>query len=90
MIQEIEKLDEVLDKLNDADNSRFVFENFKNLNTQIEKLLVDIKVQRLNNKNEFSKDYLTTSKNLLKKIEKIESKILPKATLLESFSKSKI
>tara|TARA_B100000674_G_C37101920_1_gene584981 strand:- start:50 stop:325 length:276 start_codon:yes stop_codon:yes gene_type:complete len=88
MIQKLEILDEKLDKLDEIDNSSFLFENFKEINFQIESVLFDLK------SNEFSSDHKNLSENdviifnnILKKIERLESKILPKANLLESFSK---
>ena len=88
MIQKLEILDEKLDKLDQINNSNFLFENFKEINFQIESILTDLK------SNEFSIDQRNLSENdtiifnkLLKKIERLESKILPKANLLESFSK---
>ncbi len=88
MIQKLEILDEKLDKLDEINNSSFLFEKFKEINFQIESVLFDLK------SNEFSSDHKNLSENdviifnnILKKIERLESKILPKANLLESFSK---
>ena len=88
MIEKLEILDEKLDKLDEIDNSSFLFEDFKEINFQIESVLFDLK------SNEFSSDHKNLSENdviifnnILKKIERLESKILPKANLLESFSK---
>ena len=88
MLQKLEILDQKLDKLDEIDNSGFLFENFKEINNHIETILFDLK------SNEFSTDQkdlpeenVIIFNNLLKKIERLESKILPKANLLESFSK---
>ena len=43
MIQKLEILDENLNKLDEINNMSFSFENFKEINSQIEKILVDLK-----------------------------------------------
>ena len=91
MLQKIKKLDEVLNKLDEADKKSFVFENFNHLNLQIESILTDIKSNELNNStNVISQEHITIFRNLLNKIDNLESKILPKANLLVSFSKSNL
>ena len=90
MIQKLEILDENLNKLDEINNMSFSFENFKEINSQIEKILVDLKsnIKTLEN-NKSSEDYMNLFNNLLNKIDILETKILPKANLLASFSKSK-
>ena len=90
MIKKLEILDENLNKLDEINNMSFSFENFKEINSQIEKILVDLKSneQTLEN-NKSSEDYMNLFNNLLNKIDILETKILPKANLLASFSKSK-
>ena len=89
MLQKIKILDEKLDKLYEINNNKFLFEKFNEINSQIERILLDIKSNELNNEaNNFSEDYLNIFKNLLNKIERLEVKILHKAQLFESFSKS--
>ena len=89
MIKKLEILDTTLDRLEEINNSRFLFEKFKEVNLQIENLLVEIKSSEINyEKNESSLEYINIFKNLLNKIENLEKKISPKANLLESFSKS--
>ena len=43
MIEKLEILDENLNKLDEINNMSFSFENFKEINSQIEKILVDLK-----------------------------------------------
>ena len=89
MLQKIKILDEKLDRLAEINDSKFIFGNFNKINSQIETILVEIKSNSLSYKNNsFSTDHLNIFKNLLNKIEKLETKILLKAELLESFSKS--
>ena len=90
MIQKLEILDENLNKLDEINNMSFSFENFKEINSQIEKILVDLKSNEETLKiNKFSQEYINIFNNILNKIDMLETKILPKANLLASFSKSK-
>ena len=90
MIQKLEILDENLSKLDEINNMSFSFENFKEINSQIEKILVDLKSNEETLKiNKSSQEYINIFDNILNKIDMLETKILPKANLLASFSKSK-
>ena len=90
MIQKLEILDENLNKLDEINNMSFSFENFKEINSQIEKILVDLKSNEEALKiNRSSQEYINIFNNILNKINMLETKILPKANLLASFSKSK-
>ena len=90
MIQKLEILDENLNKLDEINNMSFSFENFKEVNSQIEKILVDLKSNEETLKiNKSSQEYINIFNNILNKIDMLETKILPKANLLDSFSKSK-
>ena len=90
MIQKLEILDENLNKLDEINNMSFSFENFKEINSQIEKILVDLKSNEETLKiNKSSQEYINIFNNILNKIDMLETKISPKANLLASFSKSK-
>ena len=90
MIEKLEILDENLNKLDEINNMSFSFENFKEINSQIEKILVDLKSNEETLKiNKSSQEYINIFNNILNKIDVLETKILPKANLLASFSKSK-
>ena len=90
MIQKLEILDENLNKLDEINNISFSFENFKEINSQIDKILVDLKSNEETLKiNKSSQEYINIFNNILNKIDMLETKILPKANLLASFSKSK-
>ena len=91
MLQKLEILESAFDKLDNVNKLKFSYEKFKEVNSEIEHILVEI------NSNEFNvlKDnpdmkYDKVILNLLKKIDKIETKILPKANLLKEFSNSNI
>ena len=89
MLDKLKIFDEALDKLDEINRDRFLFEKFKEINSEIEKILLEIKSNQSNEEiNKSSEEHITIYKNLLKKIDKLELKILPKATLLETFSMS--
>ena len=90
MIQKLKILDENLNNLDEINNMSFSFENFREINSQIEKILVDLKSNEETLAiNKTSKEYINICNNILNKIDMLETKILPKANLLDSFSKSK-
>ena len=87
MLQKLEILEAAFDELDNINKLDFSYEKFKVVNSEIENILVEINFNEL----KVQKDnYCKTFVNLLKKIDKLESKILPKANLFEEFSKSKI
>ena len=89
MLEKLKILDEALDKLDEINRDRFLFEKFREINSEIEQILLEIKSNQSNEDiNKSSEENITIYKNLLKKIDKLELKILPKATLLETFSMS--
>ena len=91
MLEKLKILDEALDTLDEINNNRFLFEKFKEINSEIEKILLEIKSNQPNEEiNKFSEEHITVFKNLLNKIDKLELKILPKAKLLETFSMSRL
>ena len=91
MFPKFENLDAALNELDEINKQSFLFENFKQVNSQIENILSEIKSNELNEqKITYTEDYRNTFINMLNKIDRLETKILPKANLLEEFSKSKI
>ena len=90
MIQKLEILNESLDTLGEINSKRFSFEKFKEVNSKIEKILIELKSNEETLKiNKSSKEYINIFNNILNKIDMLETKILPKANLLDAFSKSK-
>ena len=89
MIDKLNKLDLSLMKLEELDKDRFSFSNFKELNLQLENAVNEV-MAAINTDLEKnpSVDEQVFLEKILSKIEKLESKILPKANLLNSFSKS--
>ena len=89
MLQKLDILDEALDKLDDINSVSFLPEKFNDVNNLIEAILLELKSnEQILEKNKFSEEYINVFKNLLYKIERLETKILPKANLLDSFSNS--
>ena len=87
MLQKLEILESAFDKLDSINKLNFSFEKFKEVNSEIENILLEINFNELQiQKDNHDKIFV----NLLKKIDTLETKILPKASLLEEFSKSKI
>ena len=90
MIHKLEILDDTLNFLDEINNKQFSSEKFKEVNSQIENILIELKSNELTLKNnKSSENYTNIINNLLNKIDMLETKILPKANLLDSFSKSK-
>ena len=90
MIQKLEIFDEALNMLDEINNRSFSFEKFKEVNSQIENILIELKSnEQILKYNKSSEDYINLFNNLLIKIDMLETKILPKANLLDSFSRSK-
>ena len=90
MIQKLETLYETLNSLDEINKKRFSFDKFKEVNSQFEKILMELKSDEETLKiNKSSQEYINIFNNILNKIEMLEAKILPKANILDSFSKSK-
>jgi hypothetical protein len=89
MIDKLNKLDLNLNKLEELDRNKFSSNNFKEVNQQLE-MVVDQIMSSMNIDSEktLSTDEQVFLENILSKIEKLETKISPKANLLNSFSQS--
>ena len=90
MLHKLVILDETLNSLDNINNNRFSSERFKEVNSQFEKILIELKSNEETLKiNKSSQEYINIFNNILNKIDMLETKILPKANLLDAFSKSK-
>ena len=90
MIQKLKIFDETLDVLDKTNSKRFSSEKFKEINSQFENLLTELKSDEETLKiNKTSQEYINIFNKILNKIDMLETKILPKANLLNSFSNSK-
>ena len=89
MIDKLNKLDSNLDKLEEFDKSKFSSNNFKDINQQLEMVIGQIMSStNIDSEKKLSADEQVFLDKILSKIEKLETKILPKANLLNSFSQS--
>ena len=79
----------ILEKLEELNKEKFNSSEFDNLNKNFEKVLVDIVSQK---ETLTSEGVFSENKNLIleiiSKIEVLEDKIIPKAEIINSFSKS--
>jgi hypothetical protein len=88
-MSKLEEILSILEKLEELNKEKFNSSEFDNLNKNFEKILVDIVSQKeiLTSEGVFSEN-----KNLImeiiSKIEVLEDKIIPKAEIINSFSKS--
>ena len=89
MIDKLNKLDLNLNKLEELDRNKFSSNNFKDVNQQLEAILSQIlSSMNIDSEKTLSTDEQVFLENILSKIEKLETKILPKANLFNSFSQS--
>lgn len=89
MIDKLNKLDLNLNKLEELDKNKFSSNNFKDVNQELEAIVSQIlSSMNIDSKKTPSTDEQVFLENILSKIEKLETKILPKANLLNSFSQS--
>ena len=89
MIDKLNKLDLNLNKLEELDKNKFSSNNFKDVNQELEAIVSQIlSSMNIDSKKTPSTDEQVFLENILIKIEKLETKILPKANLFNSFSQS--
>ena len=89
MIDKLNKLDLNLNKLEELDRNKFSSNNFKDVNQQLEAIVSQILSSiNIDSEKTLSTDEQVFLENILSKIEKLETKILPKANLFNSFSQS--
>ena len=88
-MSKLEEILSILEKLEELNKEKFNSSEFDNLNKNFEKVLVDIVSQK---ETLTSEGVFSVNKNLImeiiSKIEVLEDKIIPKAEIINSFSKS--
>jgi hypothetical protein len=88
-MSKLEEILSILEKLEELNKEKFNSSEFENLNKNFEKILVDIVSQK---ETLTSEGVFSENKNLImeiiSKIEVLEDKIIPKAEIINSFSKS--
>ena len=89
MIDKLDKLDLNFNKLEELDKNKFSSNSFKEVNQQLEVVVAQIMSSTdIDSEKKLSTDEQVYIDKILSKIEKLETKILPKANLLNSFSQS--
>ena len=88
-MSKLEEILSILEKLEELNKEKFNSSEFDNLNKNFEKILVDIVSQKeiLTSKGVFSENK-NLMMEIISKIEVLEDKIIPKAEIINSFSKS--
>ena len=91
MIDKLDKLDLNFNKLEELDKNKFSSNSFKEVNQQLEVVVGQIMSSTdIDSEKKLSTDEQVYIDKILSKIEKLETKILLKANLLNSFSQSMI
>ena len=89
MIKKLKDTYDILNLLEDQNSKRFVSSVFKDINKTLD---LDLKqyesVNKETNISNFSNDEKELISNIIHKIEELETRILPKANLINSFSDS--
>ena len=90
-MNKIEEFTYILGKLEELDKDKFNSSEFQKVNNKLQELLVEIS----NNKEQLQSDnFFLDNKNvflgIISKIESLQEKIIPKAEIINSFSKSQI
>ena len=90
-MNELQKIDSLLSRLDELNKLKFNLSDFddvnKKLQSSIENFRENFKDKEINKLSTYDKE---TFINILSKIESLESQILPKANLVNSFSNYKI
>ena len=90
-MNKIEEFTSILGKLEELDKDKFNSSEFQKVNNKLQELLVEIST----NKKELQSDnFFLDNKNIfleiISKIESLQEKIIPKAEIINSFSRSQV
>ena len=89
MIEKLKKTYAILNSLEELNSKKFVANEIKNINELLNVDLHQYKdTNKLSNSSIFSNEEKELISNIIFKIDSLESKILPKANLVNSFSDS--
>jgi hypothetical protein len=90
-MNELQKIDSLLSRLDQLNKLKFNLSDFDDVNKKLQSSIENFR-ENFNDKemNKLSTDDKETFINILSKIESLESQILPKANLVNSFSNYKI
>ena len=85
MIEKLKNTYDILNRLENQNSKKFVSSVFKDLNKTLD---LDLKEYTSVNNSNFSNEEKKIISDIIYKIEALETKILPKANLINSFSDS--
>jgi hypothetical protein len=90
-MNKIEEFTSILERLEELDKEKFNSSEFQKVNNKLQELLAEIST----NKEELkSENFFLDNKNVfletISKIESLQEKIIPKAEIIDSFSRSQI
>ena len=90
-MNKIEEFTSILERLEELDKEKFNSSEFQKVNNKLQELLAEIST----NKEELkSENFFLDNKNIfletISKIESLQEKIIPKAEIIDSFSRSQI
>ena len=90
-MNKIEEFTSILGKLDELNKAKFNSLEFQKINNKLQELLVEIS----NNKEQLQSDnFFLDNKNvflgIISKIESLQEKIIPKAEIINSFSRSQV
>ena len=89
MIDKLDTIELNLNKLEELNKNKFSSLDFKEVNQQLETVMSELASKiNIDQEKTLNSDEQVFLQKILNKIEKLELKILPKANLLNSFSKS--
>ncbi len=89
MIDKLDTIDLNLNKLEELNKNKFSSLDFKEVNEQLENVMSELaSTINIDQEKTLNPEEQVFLQKILNKIEKLELKILPKANLLNSFSKS--
>ena len=89
MIDKLDTIDLTLNKLEELNKNKFSSLDFKEVNQRLETVMSElVSTINIDQEKSLNPEEQVFLQKILNKIEKLELKILPKANLLNSFSKS--
>ena len=90
-MNKIEEFTSILERLEELDREKFNSSEFQKVNNKLQELLAEISTNKEEKKSE---NFFLDNKNILletiSKIESLQEKIIPKAEIIDTFSRSQI
>lgn len=90
-MNKIEEFTSILGRLEELDKEKFNSSEFQKVNNKLQELLAEISTNKEEKKSE---NFFLDNKNILletiSKIESLQEKIIPKAEIIDTFSRSQI